>query len=204
MNLIDNDTNAKLTKQDLNRQKRVRENDQSKLINDWLVNVFGERKTAAVSFHLNRKAFDHPGNRSTIRGNDWIIEDVADKIARRFSKSLNRHFYGKSADRHDRTVRIIVCLHNDNNPHLHIIAEVLDERGGISALKEFADEFCIKSFNTFKDILPKVYVDETFSVKRSLSYNNDNDKARGGDLYDGKIRDWDFYEGAESIRLVVL
>jgi hypothetical protein len=203
MNLTDNAENLKLNKRDLDRQKKIRDADQTAAINECLEKHFDGMKTASISFHLYRKSLDLPGNRSTIRGNDWVVEDTADKIARRFSRELNRHFYGNAADRYEKKVRLVVSLHNDASPHLHIVAEVLEDRGGIAALKSFTDEFCLKSFNKFKDILPKAYVEETVSLKHSLSYNNDNDKARGRDVAAGKAKGWDFLEGVDSFRFSV-
>ncbi len=203
MNFTDNDASIKLNKLDLDRQKKNRDAFQTVAINDCLEKHFNGKKTASISFHLYRRSLDLPGNRSVIRGNDWVVEDLADKIARRFSRELNRHFYGHAADRYGKSVRIVVSLHNDSNPHLHILAEVLDERGGIDALKSFTKNFCLESFNRHKDVMPNPYVSETFSVKQSLSYNNDNDKARGRDVRDGKVRGWDFLEGVDSLRLVV-
>ena len=194
--------NYKLNTQELIREKKKQERKQSKEINRWLVKHFSGKETASISFQLYRIGMDTLGRQTAFRGNDWLVEDTAVKIAKRYKNELNRFLYGNAAKRYGKKIKLVVCFHNDSNPHFHIISEVDESRGGVSALKEFTEEFCVKSFNRFKDVLPKVYVEKTISVRSSLNYNNDDDKARGWNQDDGKVRGWDFLEGMESLILV--
>lgn len=197
-----NAADYRLNSQELIRVKKRQERKQSKEINRWLVKHFSGKETASISFQLYRREMDTLGRQTAFRGNDWLVEDTAVKIAKRYSNELNRFLYGNATRRYGKKIKLAVCFHNDCNPHLHIISEVDESRGGVSALKEFTESFCLESFNKFKDVLPKVYVEKTISVRDSLNYNNDDDKARGWNQDDGKVRGWDFLEGMESLILV--
>jgi hypothetical protein len=179
---------CELTKVDLQRKKQAQDKAQLNLLRSWLANQhFQGCRTASITIHLKRDK-----RHASFSTSSWKVEDQADRISIMFFRYLNKKLYGKGFRNHGKHVRFCASLHIEGgNPHLHVVAEIPEDRSDLELFKRITEEFC-RQQSLWNEVAANPYVDETRFNKGALQYNNDNTKCR----------DFDDIDGPESLRLV--